>query len=601
MIKKIILSASAIAFLNTQLYSNTSYTESAIQSAFGASNVLTNSTGSSQWKDPGSGIDYYSGGGLTVKFKNNAGFEPWFSARGPSISAGCAGFSLDAGFASIINLDGLTDQLSDAGTSIVGGFMSSILYSTPILGDVLTEVKKISDYITKLLQNACNIGKALGTTTGDYISEKYKSLDVDDAVKTVKDVGEETYSKIKIEADKTKLKQGMDCFTQIDVKSCLDGISTTSPLKTIPASYSNAIIKLKPAENVASSLVSKNIAKSGKENSFFIDSISLSDYMSMDTSKKSKHDFIKRSNILTNYGKDIGNILLLATKQPMASNSLCGKLETLMKTQDSNATSSEKQKGVDAIIDSITKENINAGDLSSNHHKNLGVKVGANGAFDFKKDIVEYVMTGKVNNQSVNIENASVVVSQLVSSAPKSDINSNVTKKYTFLCTDSSNGTYTPSWGGISTLSAMQTQIDLIANDAGASSFDTSVPIVAEAAQLAKTLGKKYAIQQSGEKVLALTITSRNLALLNRYIIISRVLEAIDESLSLLDTNIGSSQNEETAAQTYSKETLMESKNILRNKLSQSMGTEDFMTAILRDAKAINDKYDLLKLRRVRK
>ena len=122
--------------------------------------VMSNTTASGKYHS--NGVNYYSGGSLVFRFKNEVPYRPIFAYRPPTLKAGCNGLSLDMGFMSIMDLDEISKQLEQAGTSLMWGILAGIMYSLPTVGEIFKFIQDIVQKIQYLLQNACNIGKQWG-------------------------------------------------------------------------------------------------------------------------------------------------------------------------------------------------------------------------------------------------------------------------------------------------------------------------------------------------------------------------------------------------------------------------------------------------------
>jgi len=206
-------------------------------------------------------------------------------------------------------------------------------------------------------------------------------------------------------------------------------------------------------------------------------------------------------------------------------------------------------------------------------------------------------MTGKVSNSSVSTINPSLVVVNLVDK-PASTPDQVTTQKFTHLCEDdNSPATFNLSWGGFATTAQVEAQMELIATNAPISSLDLTIPITAEAAQLAKILGKKYAIESNGDSVLALTITSQNLAYLNNYILANKILDALYTAQLESDSIIAQDSNTANISRIDPKIFLINMAEELRIKLSTIMGAEPFMESIIRDSKEIETKFELMRVK----
>lgn len=118
----------------------------------------TNSTSSSQWKDPMSNMTYTNFGSVSFKFKKNVtSFAPWVKLRPPGISAGCGGISLDAGFAAFLDLETIGKQLEQAISSVGMGVIVVLLQTMPSIAKAFEDVQKLIRKIQSLLQNACQL------------------------------------------------------------------------------------------------------------------------------------------------------------------------------------------------------------------------------------------------------------------------------------------------------------------------------------------------------------------------------------------------------------------------------------------------------------
>lgn len=124
--------------------------------------LLSNETYAGTWEDPSSGINYFSGGGIKVKFKaNGQNFVPWVKIGSPGYNIGCNGISLEGGFLALLGLDDIERQLQDAGAAFAWGILIGLAYSLPAISTVFQQIQKWARQIQGLLQNMCNIGKNL--------------------------------------------------------------------------------------------------------------------------------------------------------------------------------------------------------------------------------------------------------------------------------------------------------------------------------------------------------------------------------------------------------------------------------------------------------
>ncbi|WP_294961490.1 conjugal transfer protein TraH [Sulfurimonas sp.] len=122
----------------------------------------SSTTASSEWKDPSSGITYNNFGAVNFKFKKSVtSFAPWVKARPPSITAGCGGISLDAGFAAFLDLETIGKQLEQAISSVGMGVIVVLLQTMPSLAKAFENIQKLIRKLQSMLANACQSTVAL--------------------------------------------------------------------------------------------------------------------------------------------------------------------------------------------------------------------------------------------------------------------------------------------------------------------------------------------------------------------------------------------------------------------------------------------------------
>jgi len=130
-----------------------------------ASLGYSNATPSGKWTDPIKGTNYFYGGNIMFKFKNNNSYTPWIQVGPPKKKFGCNGVSIDAGFMSLIGLSDIEDQLKGAGSSFAWGIMLGLAVSVPVVKEVFSEIQRFSRMIQELLGNACSMGQKLAQTS----------------------------------------------------------------------------------------------------------------------------------------------------------------------------------------------------------------------------------------------------------------------------------------------------------------------------------------------------------------------------------------------------------------------------------------------------
>ena len=544
-------------------------------------NVNTTSAGA--WKDPGSGITYYSGGGISVSFNTTKNFPSWVDAREPSLHMGCGSFDFDAGFASIIDLDGITSQLSSAGTSLIGGFMSSILYSTPILGDIIKTVKKIADQISAMLANACSLGQQLGTSMGtkDISLATMENSGVG-FIKGLKSYGvvKNAVSSIEDTATFGKMKSGLKCLGSSDYSNCMAGSKT----KKAPQSESKDAFKRAGINNVVTSPLLKGIKVIASAKDPFIDRISLSDYL--DGTKKSFGKHFQPSSIVKNSGSKLMKFLILsqANNIRFANSKLCNtasKYYGFISDSNSSGTDDDLKSALKNGLLTEKLYNIpKEGQVFPIWDEN-GIRIHA---FEPKKDLVPFILTGKSeNNESVAMQKAYIYVTQF--SISKSKVERKI-----FMCRNTTDNTLvTANWNGFGTVAKVTKDIQSIADD---STPTEGSYIVAEAAKLANILGKKEKLLTNSYTIFAPTLTARNIALMNNYLLLGKVIDALHSANDTFKDAVGVTAD--ATLNPSSQKTLSGYKTKLRKELENAVGAERFMDAFIRDANNIENKYKIM-------
>ena len=149
--KKIIaIIVSIVLFFNASLASNLNNI------------LLKNDTYAGTWEDPTTGMNYYTGGGIKIKFKQSStGFTPWVKGSTPGYNVGCNDISIEGGFLALLGLDDIERQLQDAGAAFAWGILIGLAYSLPAISNVFQQIQKWARQIQGLLQNACQIGQNL--------------------------------------------------------------------------------------------------------------------------------------------------------------------------------------------------------------------------------------------------------------------------------------------------------------------------------------------------------------------------------------------------------------------------------------------------------
>ena len=129
--------------------------------------ILKNVTPGGIYEDPSNKAQYIYGGNVVYKFKDSArGSAPLISFAPPGFKAGCNGISFTGGFLQVLGLDGLADQIQNAGTAVIYGILVGLIYSLPALEKVFAHIRQWSEWLQQMLKSACSSGIAMGREIG---------------------------------------------------------------------------------------------------------------------------------------------------------------------------------------------------------------------------------------------------------------------------------------------------------------------------------------------------------------------------------------------------------------------------------------------------
>lgn len=117
----------------------------------------------SEWTSSATGQHYFYSGSYNFTFSGKNNYAPWFNASAPSFNRGCGGMSIKGMFMSMLNLNEIKEQLSNAGAALAWGVLLSLRFSIPGIATVFQDIQKWARAIQKLLANMCSIGQREGT------------------------------------------------------------------------------------------------------------------------------------------------------------------------------------------------------------------------------------------------------------------------------------------------------------------------------------------------------------------------------------------------------------------------------------------------------
>ncbi|MFA6195349.1 MAG: conjugal transfer protein TraH [Sulfurimonas sp.] len=127
--------------------------------------VMSTNTSAGTWSDPLGGGTYMYGGDFKMKLKTTSSVAPILQFKLPSASVGCSGISISGGFLAFLGLDKLQDALSDAGSSLMFGIILGMEFTLPAVSAVFAKIRAWANALQGLLQNGCNIGRAIAASS----------------------------------------------------------------------------------------------------------------------------------------------------------------------------------------------------------------------------------------------------------------------------------------------------------------------------------------------------------------------------------------------------------------------------------------------------
>ncbi|MHC3995642.1 conjugal transfer protein TraH [Thiomicrolovo sp. ZZH C-3] len=314
------LSLAAILLFNTAHAGSVADFYDQLQSDLG-DYAYINGTPGGEWTDPSTGATYYSAGSLEFRFKTNANYQPWMQVRSPSVNSGCNAISFDFGFVSLMNIEDIGQQLQQAGLSLLGGFMSQLLYSTPILGEIMAKVNAITREIQALMQDACSIGKNLGNKT--------KSAVADSAIAKMFDADpQQAVTNTSKNEDEKTLYEYVDSGVQsaLDAVKCFRTTANGDDCSGVAAGDGNTILAAAIKTSTPVSSTPNPIIKSGivfnKKKDAFLIKIKSSDFF-QGTSPESGVGVAS----FVGEAKEILKILFAVAPLKVESGAVCAKAE----------------------------------------------------------------------------------------------------------------------------------------------------------------------------------------------------------------------------------------------------------------------------------
>lgn len=537
--------------------------------------AMVNGTDRGSWTDPSTGKVYHSGGSMSFKFKATKNYDPWLDLKAPSVSVGCGGVTFDFGFAGLIDVNEIGEQLQQAGTSLVGGYLSAMMYSTPILGNVIKTVKEIVGRIQAMMQNACNIGRSLGTAHKLEMDKKIDevALAIDDTEwlksksKNDNKAEEGVFTKWAGEAN-----SWMDCMgTASDTNACNDKNSAASvaPIVAIPS-----------LKDSVADPISRNLVRVANRKATFIDYISMKNLYG---NGKSDMSMLSPSG-LTQGGNKVASQILFALYPPkVASTALCSELraraaafkvpdaaerQKMMKSyyeKQKEADSQQKESELRRPAPVVQPRDL----LGFIQNGYIGEDIAARGsykipAYDF------FVVQRAISSGSMETASAD--------GTPRAD------RKMVTCIGANAADTTDISWVGLTPVDKVADELRNMAT--GLEAADSSVLITAEVAQAVSAIQKRDTLEYNHVAMKNTpTLDYDSLAYFNNYFIVHKLNGALaDFALQLSDPLIGNDSVSGSAPESSLKDTMemlavMEKQ--LEEGLNSSMSNEASITNFL--------------------
>lgn len=162
--KKIMAIGLSISLITTQASVLGSFMEGFQGSRLGQiGNFLDNGSAGMNFANvtsPDAGEGGYFGGSVEFRFDTSQMvYEPWLDFNPPSFKMGCNGFSLDGGFADMLGIQDITQQLGNATGALMYGLLIGLVNSVPSIEHVFSKIKEVISEVQATLRNACNFGK----------------------------------------------------------------------------------------------------------------------------------------------------------------------------------------------------------------------------------------------------------------------------------------------------------------------------------------------------------------------------------------------------------------------------------------------------------
>lgn len=202
MLKRIISMMLAATLVATQAEAVNTADE--LFKSLGATSLQNNLTGFQEFRGANGEMVYGFGGSLVLK-RPTPVYPQLYHIQAPEISASCSGISFKGMFGTVVNLDELERQFSEAGESLAYGILVGIIYSLPGVAEIFAKLDSWAKKIQQMLANSCRTGIAIGKAAGNegfaQIKEAAGGIVSDDAKLWYNKVGKD-YGSVIDDVDK---------------------------------------------------------------------------------------------------------------------------------------------------------------------------------------------------------------------------------------------------------------------------------------------------------------------------------------------------------------------------------------------------------------
>lgn len=108
-------------------------------------------------------------GSMSFRLNTSGLNEPLVTFSPPKATLSCSGMDFDAGQISLLNLNMISDMVTNMGASAAWGIMLGLVYSTPGISEGLSKLNELTRWAQMLNQSPCEVGIAAGQAIGQKL------------------------------------------------------------------------------------------------------------------------------------------------------------------------------------------------------------------------------------------------------------------------------------------------------------------------------------------------------------------------------------------------------------------------------------------------